>query len=526
MAIIITSHIAFLNDASAGQAPVSGITEDIVSRSKLEKTYCPADKLIRQISRSSLGSQSYQSLAKALGFDKSIRCFRLHVPENYQRPTSRLVSFPILKVEAKYPDPTLTPILHLGAGGPGVSRGIADDADFDRKSIQDWYDKIIPNEDRDLFILDPRGTPFAHPKLDCEEAREVFFGFYAGGHNDDINNVYLDAIKACINRLKTEGVDLSSFNSHYVANDVEVLRTKLEVEKWNLYGVSYASRYAQTIAREFPESVESMVLVSPKFTNISYTEDYAINFQLALETMIDVCVGDTLCQKVIPDTANRFWEIIDEYRTSPIYFEFDHPQTAQRQRVQIDSAVLLHTLFRSIYLHNHVSTISSFVSNLEEDELGLFENNIKWWISDHFSPRHANLSDLVHYCREEFPFQNYKKSLETARQTRRELRSFATGVIKFGHAVCGMMQVSPAQAIESEPIYVAAPTLILSGELDPVLPVRYLEDQLQYFSDVESRVFPNTSHYVFYRAECIPILIAGFFGNQRDQVSELQCEVE
>ena len=58
--------------------------------------------------------------------------------------------------------------------------------------------------------------------------------------------------RACHDRLESQGVDLSAYNSAEIAADVEDLRLALGVERWNLYGWSYGTRIALTFPRTEP----------------------------------------------------------------------------------------------------------------------------------------------------------------------------------------------------------------------------------------------------------------------------------
>ena len=85
------------------------------------------------------------------------------------------------------------------------------------------------------------------------------------------------------------GRALKHYNSATVAVDVEALRRALEVNQWVLFGHSYGARCALTIARDFPASVEAMVLAAPAFPGPPRAETRARDMDRALERGFDHC---------------------------------------------------------------------------------------------------------------------------------------------------------------------------------------------------------------------------------------------
>jgi pimeloyl-ACP methyl ester carboxylesterase len=157
---------------------------------------------------------------------------------------------------AKYPARSLEkrpdPVVYL-AGGPGdiapleVNGLIA--ADFIR--------------DRDILVLSQRGTMFSEPALTCPSIGDfarvaLSLRFYS----EATVRAHLVATEACHRKLIATGADLSAYNSTESAADVADLRKVLGYTTWNIYGTSYGSYLAQTIMRDHPEGVRSVVLDS------------------------------------------------------------------------------------------------------------------------------------------------------------------------------------------------------------------------------------------------------------------------
>jgi pimeloyl-ACP methyl ester carboxylesterase len=70
----------------------------------------------------------------------------------------------------------------------------------------------------------------------------------------------LAATEACHRDLAATGADLSAYNSSESAADFADLRKVLGYAAWNVYGTSYGSYLAQTLMRDHPEGIRSVVL--------------------------------------------------------------------------------------------------------------------------------------------------------------------------------------------------------------------------------------------------------------------------
>jgi pimeloyl-ACP methyl ester carboxylesterase len=95
---------------------------------------------------------------------------------------------------------------------------------------------------RDLIALDQRGTPLTGPgSLDCPELLRD----YAAGERFMSDAELVSAASACQARLRSQGVDLSAYDSRHSARDLEEFRQLLGERRgfwqWNVVASSYGS---------------------------------------------------------------------------------------------------------------------------------------------------------------------------------------------------------------------------------------------------------------------------------------------
>jgi pimeloyl-ACP methyl ester carboxylesterase len=219
--------------------------------------------------------------------DYDIICGWLTVPENRTLADSADIELAVAIVSA--PDGAeAEPVIYLagGPGGSGIDDFIADPEGWDYAFMQN----------RDLILLDQRGTGYSQPTLDCPEFQEV---------DEDENP---DAL--CYDRLVDEGIDLEAYNTQENAADVAALREALGIEAWDLLGISYGTRLALDVMRYHPEGVRAVILDSPFPPNADTPVDEVYSFTDALTELFADCEEDDYCQENYPDLEAVFLETV------------------------------------------------------------------------------------------------------------------------------------------------------------------------------------------------------------------------
>ncbi len=102
--------------------------------------------------------------------------------------------------------------------------------------------------DHRLVVVDQRGTGRSSA-LSCPELQGL----------TSLQQVFPEDVAGCARRL---GARRNAFASIDSADDLEVIRRALKVDRLALYGVSYGTWVAQQYARRYPEHVERLVLDS------------------------------------------------------------------------------------------------------------------------------------------------------------------------------------------------------------------------------------------------------------------------
>ena len=265
-------------------------------------------------------------------------CGYLVVPENRSRPNGRTIRLMVAKYPARSAEKRPDPVVYL-AGGPGDIAPLEVNGLIAAGFIRD----------RDVYVVSQRGTMFSEPALTCaandDLSRELLgMRFYS----EATKRAHLAATEACHRELAAAGADLSAYNSTESAADFADLRKVLGFEAWNVYGTSYGSYLAQTLMRDHPEGIRSVVLDSVLPT--TYT--VAANWQNAsdgFDNIFQACAAEPACNAAHPRLEETFTGLVDKLEADPLTATVKDPATGEDIEVVIDGGALIDWLRNQNY---------------------------------------------------------------------------------------------------------------------------------------------------------------------------------
>lgn len=454
---------------------------------------------------------------------ENVTCFYMVVRETYGDPSGKLTTFPVVKFANPQPSNRRNPVLHLGGGGPGNAAWL----ETDLSHLRPYYADLAWASGRDFYVVDPRGVGMSHPRLQCTE----FFGSIRemlateATERDDLDS-WLDVYRRCKQKIDAYGHDLSQYNSRVVAQDIELLRHALQVEQWALFGYSYATRYALTIARDFPDSVESMVLTAATFPNVSLVEKHAELEQRAFERAFSLCGDDGACQP--SSLQERLQVLVDRLNEAPIVV--DNLSELFSGEYEVDRFVitgerLVEMSFLSLYDSNFSPRLTELVAEMERGERDLLTDAIWTYLSFYFDLHYSDSVYVGHYCAEQHPFVNFDELMRLAQDAPRYVRDFSGDYPFHDYAqqLCELWNVPAAGLMEGSPVVTSVPTLFLQGALDPVTPIDYLGNQLRHFENHAVLIFADSSHWGAVEGACAMEAAAYFVANKRLEKQKAAC---
>jgi pimeloyl-ACP methyl ester carboxylesterase len=434
----------------------------------------------------------------------NVECGDLYVLENRKQNDGREIRLHVAIAKSSSKDPKPEPLIVL-SGGPGSFS-----LQWFTSNLRRFVDTL---KHRDVIFFDPRGVGFSEPSLDCPEVMENFHEILGREHSsEEWVNTIVEANLACQERLLAAGIDLSAYNSAEMAADVNDLRAALGYEKVNLYGVSYGTRTALTVMRDYPVILNTVVLDSVVPLEKDLLGLDFISVEQALNLVFERCAADSSCNDVYPDLKIAFKELIDQLDANPITVKVTHLVTYRVYDVWVDDSILGASVYEALYNYETIIYLPKLIYETLEGEEEKYETlatslEIYLFYGDYSSEgmRYGVL------CSDEGTFTSLESARKNITSANSAIAEYINKDLEMIYSTCDFWGAKIADPIENQPVYSDIPTLVLAGEYDPVTPPsfgRLVADTLENAFYVE---FPGLGHYVFADSSCARDIVAEFF---------------
>lgn len=403
--------------------------------------------------------------------NQNIKFGYLIVLEDRTKPKGKTLRLPVFILKSRSTNPKSDPILYT-SGGPGSSS----------VSTAKYGEYFSYLDDRDFIVFEQRGTRYAQPNLACDELDSL------KKSNSWINlseaqkaKIEVQAAMHCQMRLSAAGNNLSTYNTKSSADDIEDLRKVLGIKQFNLFSVSYSTKIAQVLLRDYPKSIRSAVLDSPLPLWVNYDETSLKFFHEKLNLLFSSCASDSVCNRAFPNLKNRFLQFIEETNKKSILLPIKSPIDSSPIYVSLKGYQI--TSFISLGNTWRLSGFPKFLDKLCNGDYKVLEPFVYNLFSDNNRSMGMRLSV---WCSEEYPFENLSKKVKY-KDVPSQFFGMTSDAVPI--EICKIWKVEKAKPIENEPFKTNAPVLLINGEFDPDTPA-FWGGQLQ-------KAFTNSYHFVF-----------------------------
>lgn len=422
-------------------------------------------------------------LTGSQGFGKVVaNCAEIERPVNPAQPDGARLALKVAVISSLSPNPKPDAFTVIN-GGPGGS------------SIEFYVDqanafRAILRE-RDIVVIDQRGTGASNP-LDCPEL-EALNTLY-----DETR--FAEATDACLAQLPS---DPRYFTTSIAVQDLEAIREALGYAQLNVYGVSYGTRVAQHYLRRYPGSVRTLIIDGVVPHDLALGPGAAINAQRTLDRLFARCATTPSCHAAYPDLPQSFKRLSSRLREGSVTVQLAHPVSGKIESLDLGYPHLMVTIRMLSYATETVSLIPLIIDQAErlENYIPIAANALRIITS---------LSDAIRFgmhntviCAEDLPF------LENVDFAELQATYMGSEQVLALQTICERWPRGPMDADFREPLHSDVPTLILSGEEDPITPPLYGEQVARALPNSLHLIGAGQGHGIFARG-CLPDLLAEF----------------
>ncbi|MGB8647041.1 MAG: alpha/beta hydrolase [Anaerolineae bacterium] len=424
------------------------------------------------------------------------RCGKMTVYENRAAQSGRQIDLNLAVIPAISRNPA-PDALFLIAGGPGDSAT--------RSFVVLFSAFRQENEKRDIVLVDQRGAGDSH-RLDCP----------AESDSEDAAAVRAWAAD-CVKRLDA---DLRFYTTMDAIGDLDQVRAALGYPQVNLYGVSYGTRVVQAYMARYPDRVRTATLdgvVSPD-RPIGLT--VSTDAQRALDLIFARCAADPACHDAFPDPAGDLAALLARVDQAPATVTVDDPVTGKPTPVTLTRSKLAST----IQLYSYAPETAALIPLLLRAARASndFTRFASQWL--YLSSQLGDISTPMHdsvLCAEDVPYYGEISAATVDAEKRGYLGPSFTELAQ----LCQAWLVTPVPAEFKRSVTSTVPTLLLSGEADPITPPANAEQVAAHLSSSLQLVAPGEGHSIIIRG-CVYKLVARFIEQGTVQGLATDCVQE
>jgi pimeloyl-ACP methyl ester carboxylesterase len=429
------------------------------------------------------------------------RCFRLAVPENWSNAAGRVIQLRVVVLSATGSNRVPDPIFYL-AGGPGQ-------AATELLHDPSWATTPL-RERRDLVFADQRGTGESNP-LTCR--------FY--GPPEDVQSYFqaflpIDKVRECRAALERTA-DLAQYTTTASVDDLEAIRTAFGYPQINLIGGSYGTRLAMEYVRrhEAAKRVRTVVLESPVTPRIHAPENFGQLAARALEARLDECARSPRCASDFPRIRDEARAVFERLRQGPVTATVAHPARQIPTQVTLNRDHVGEAIRYMMYSSAGAARVPEYLHEASTGNYSpIAQFLLRWRADGTFDGLYLSIT-----CAEDVP-------LVAPDAADRDDPTYLGGYrVRQQRAACAEWPRGEASNQSREPVTSAVPTLITSGDLDPVTPPANGDEISRTLSNSLHVRVPSSGHSPagLTGLECLANLKRAFIEGARTDGLDTSC---
>ncbi len=431
------------------------------------------------------------------------RCGELDVPEDRTGTTGAAVKGATIKLNVAVV-PALNRRAHaaplfLLAGGPGQA------ATAMYVSYAGAFARV--NRNHDIVLVDQRGTGNSSP-LTCEYPDD----WQASA---DITPALRAATIAC---LKKYGDRVRFFTTGAAVIDLDAVRKALGYSTIDLYGVSYGTRVAQLYMRRFAPSVHAVILDGVTYPEQAIGPDTPQDGERALELIVKRCEDSSDCHAAYPDLERDLDGLRTRFGPEVQLLTLDDPSSGLPLKIAFNRSMLNASLRFLSYSATEASLLPMLIHRAAQGALAPLAAQAVITARQIGDQLASGMQNSV-VCSEDVPFF----SAADLRRARDSTTYQGADQLEALQDICKLWpRGGPVDADLHLPLKSDIPTLLLSGEADPVTPPADAERAARGLTHHRLIVLSGEGHGQVATA-CVPRLMAEFLDSASAESLDASC---
>ncbi|HEX5501402.1 MAG TPA: alpha/beta hydrolase [Thermomicrobiales bacterium] len=445
---------------------------------------------------------------------KTVVCGYAVVPERHENPKGKTIKLPVAVYKARgaapqdsaWDKPAAEPIILL-AGGPGQSDQVFATL---LTASSPYYRGLTATHD--VVIFDQRGTGKAQPSLACPELTSSSLGGQVLVQALDTQSAFVAAALRCRDRLAGQGIDLAAYTTTENAADVNDVRAVLGYPAMDLYGGSYGSALGLAVERDFPGVVHAAVLESIVPPQVAWIFAPPQTFDRVLHELFRACAADAACNTTYPDLQGAFQRGVARLNATPARVQVTDPASGETVGVPVTGTLYSQLLFNLFYVTQVIPYLPDMIARVDRGDTAFLGVLLPLLLQPG-----EPLSYGMHFsaaCSGNVSTQQYQQALAADAKILPEARAaLEPTFVRDYYAICQQWPSRGADPKSTRPAASTVPTLLVSGQFDPITPPAYADLARESLPHSTGVVLPGGGHTPTFAIPCGFNLALAFVAN-------------
>jgi pimeloyl-ACP methyl ester carboxylesterase len=415
------------------------------------------------------------------------RCGTLRVPIDREHAKEGFVDLKVAVVPALNRRSTGAPLFLL-AGGPGQS------AMQVYVSLSSAFARI--NRNHAIVLLDQRGTGYSNQQScvypeDWQEPADPMPALR----------------KATVECLAKLGPLVRFYTTSVAIRDLDDVRASLGFDQIDLYGGSYGTRVAELYMRRHPAHVHAVILDGVTYPQQAIGAETPQDAERALNLIVARCLQAPDCAATYPELQDDLKTLLRQFGPQKILVTIDDPNSGLPLEIEFNRRILNAALRLLSYSSMQASLLPALIHEAAHGKLRPLAAQSVMNVRQ-ISNQLANGMQYSVICSEDEP------SFAAANIDRAAMAKTYQGpdMMDALHEICKLWPRGPVDADLHAPLRSDIPTLLLSGEADPVTPPLDAERAAEGLTRHRHLILKGEGHGQL-ATGCMPIIAADFLDN-------------
>jgi pimeloyl-ACP methyl ester carboxylesterase len=425
------------------------------------------------------------------------RCGALRVAEDPARPSGRSIELRVAVVPALNRRSEAAPLFLL-AGGPGQA---ATDLYV---SYAGAFARI--NRNHDIVLVDQRGTGRSAP-LACQYPDDW-------AQTGDELPALRQATLACLQKF---GPRVRYYTSSVAVQDLDQVRRALGYPRIDLYAASYGTRMAELYMRRYPGSTHAAILDGVTYPQQAIGPDTPLDGERALNLILTRCLAAPDCAAAYPDVRRELDALRRRFGPEKSALTLTDPSSGLALAIEFNRSVLSAALRFLSYNATEASLLPTLIHQAAAGRLAPLAAQTVMMARQVGDELASGMQNSV-ICSEDVPFfaadQIDRAQLAQTYQGTDQLDALTE--------ICKLWPRGPVDPALHSALHSAVPSLLLSGEADPVTPPGDAERLAQGLGRHRHLVLQGEGHGQL-GTGCVPKLMAEFLDSADPLALDATC---